>query len=329
MKIILVGFGVVGSGLASALASRGTELKRRGLEFKIVAAVDSRSAAVDERGLDPAKLLERKKATGRVGTRKLSAAEVIGDVECDAVVEVTPGSPDAEPALSHIRKALRASRNVVTANKMPLALNYSDLLREAGRRGTRILYGACVGGGMPILEFGGDCAEAEPVDGIEGVLNATSNFILTRMEEGVSYNTALREAQELGYAETDPSMDVDGIDAACKIVILSNHVMKEDYTLGDVKPLGGIRRITQASVKKARAKGRALRLVSRARKSLDVGAIEVDEKSALGVRGAAHAVVFHCRYSGERAIIGPGAGSVTTSLAVLRDLITLSSRVGA
>lgn len=319
----------MGSGLASVLASRGRELKSRGLEFKLVAAVDSKSAAVDERGLDLGKLLERKKATGRVGTRKLSAADVIRDVDCDVVVEVTPGSPDAEPSLSHIREALMASRNVVTANKMPLALDYSRLLREAGRRRTSILYGACVGGGMPILEFGADCARAEPVEEIEGVLNATSNFILTRMEEGMSYNTALREAQELGYAETDPSMDVDGIDAACKIVILANHVMKADYRLGDVKPLGGIGGITPASVRKARAKGRALRLVSRARKSLDVGVVEVDEKSALCVRGPAHAVVFHCRYSGERAIVGRGAGSVTTSLAILRDLITLAGRVGA
>jgi len=327
LRIILVGFGVVGRALASVLATRRGELKARGLGFELVAAVDSRSAAFDAKGLDPARLLQRKKTTGRVGDIGLSAKDVIRQVESDVIVEVTPGSVDGEPALSHIREALRASRDVVTANKMPLALHYFGLLGEARRRNSRILYSACVGGGIPILEFGRDCAKVEPVDRIEGVLNATTNFILTRMGEGRSYRAALRDAQKLGFAEADASMDIDGVDAACKIVIVANHVMENTATLGDVRPLEGIRGVNQTILKRTMGRGKVIRLVASAGKSLAVRVAEVDRSDPLAVMGASNAVVYHCRYSGERVISGRAAGGTTTSLAVLRDLIALAGRV--
>ncbi|MDV3293620.1 MAG: homoserine dehydrogenase [Nitrososphaerales archaeon] len=324
MKVILVGFGTIGSGLAAVFEKRARTPGGHSPDFKIVAVVDSKSAAADDRGLTATSLLRRKRRDGRVGSLDRSALEVIRDSDADAIVEATPASRDGEPALSHIREALRSSKSVVTANKMPLALHYSALLGEARRRGVGLLYGACVGGGLPILEFGRACAEAETVDRIDGVLNATSNFVLTKIEEGESYAGALREAQKLGYAETDPSFDIDGLDAACKLVILANHVMGRDFRLKDVKPLSGIRRVTHASVRSAGKNGRAVRLVAHARKSLDVIATEVVKTSPLAVKGPSHAVVFHCSESGDRAILGRGAGSVTTSLAVLRDLIQLA-----
>jgi homoserine dehydrogenase len=183
---------------------------------------------------------------------------------------------------------------------------------------------ACVGGGLPVLEFGKECAKAEPVDRIQGVVNATTNYILSEMEKGVRYGEALKRAQGLGYAEPDPSFDVDGLDSACKIVILANHVMGTEFRLKDVKPLKGIRGVTQAVVDKAKRDGRALRLVATAARSPRVSPVEVGERSPLAAKGRSHAVVFHCRYSGERTIMGSGAGSVTTSLGVLRDLISLA-----
>ncbi len=324
LKVIIVGFGTIGNGLATVLSARARRPEGHPAEFKIVAAVDSESAAVDERGLNAKSLLERKRRSGRVGALDRSASEVIRAADADVVVELTPATMDGEPALSHIREALRHSKSVVTANKMPIALHYPALLGEAKRRGVKLLYGACVGGGLPVLEFGSACAEAEPVDRIEGVLNATSNFVLTKMEEGESCARALREAQRLGYAETDPSFDIDGLDAACKIVILANHVMGKSFRLKDVRPLSGIRRITQDTVRRAGEKGHAVRLVARAHKSLAVTATEVVKGSPLAVKGPSHAVVFHCSRSGDRAVLGHGAGSVTTSLAVLRDLISLA-----
>jgi len=144
------------------------------------------------------------------------------------------------------------------------------------------------------------------------------------MEGGEKYLTALMKAQELGYAEPDPSFDLDGLDAACKIVILANHVMGRSFRLKDVKPLRGIGGVTTGRVNLATKKGMALRLVARAGKSPSVSPLEVAENSPLAARGRSHAVVFHCRYSGSRTITGSGAGSVTTSLGVLRDLISLA-----
>jgi homoserine dehydrogenase len=327
LRITLVGFGTIGVGVARALADRADELRRRGLKMKLVAVVDSHSAAVSEKGLDPLSVVTRKKSTGSAGELLMNASEVIKGVESDVVVELTPGNlKNGEPGLSHIREALKASRSVVTANKMPLALRYSELVDGAHRRGVRILYGACVGGGVPVLEMGKACAEAEPVLGIDGVLNATSNFILTKMEEeGAEYDFAIAEAQRLGYAETDPALDVRGYDAACKLVILANHVMGKRLSLEDVDPLEGIEGISAETLRKTAARGKAVRLVAKMRESPQVSVLEVDARSPLNVKGASSSVVFYCRDSGERTITGPGAGSVTTSRAVLRDLISLAS----
>ena len=312
--------------MAETILGQKGQLRRRGLKIEVVAVVDSHSAAVDRRGLDLRRLAARKKATGRVGEKELSAREVIGEVESDAVVEVTPANPEGgEPALTHITRALRASRHVVTANKMPLALRFTDLTRMAERRGVRILYGACVGGGLPILETGRILSEAEPVLKIEGVLNATTNFILTKMAEGgMTYGSALAEAQRLGFAETDPTLDVNGFDAACKLVILADHVMGSKITLGDVDFLG-VEGVTPEALSDASSRGKAVRLVARTDEEPRVSTMEVDARSPLNVSGASHAVVFHCKDSGVRTISGVGAGPVTTAGAVLRDLMTLAA----
>lgn len=323
LKVVIVGFGTVGQGVAKALDAYQAGAHGRSSKFRVVGVLDSTSAAVDGRGLDLARLIRRKKETGRVGGYNLTPREVLEKAESDVVVEVTPGTLDGEPALSHMRAAIGSSNHVVTANKMPLALRYKGLLQEAKRKGVKILYGACVGGGLPVLNLGEECARAEPVDKIEGVLNATTNFVLSGMEKGEAYETALGRAQQLGYAEPDPSFDVDGLDAACKIVILANHVMGTAFRLDDVKPLRGIRGVTSARVALARKKGLSIRLVARAGKSASVSPVEVEEDSPLAARGRSHAVVFHCRYSGTRTIMGGGAGSVTTSLGVMRDLISL------
>ena len=329
MKIVVVGFGTIGQGFARILSERGEALARHGARVQVVGVMDSKSAIVDPRGLEVARLLSTKKSTGAVGKDKMDLQEVMTKADADAVVELTPGTMSGEPALSHIKSALGASKNVITANKMPLALHFNALNRAAERRHVRLLYSACVGGGLPILEFGRECAAAEPVDKIEGVVNATTNFILSEMEKGVRYGSALKQAQTLGYAEPDPSFDVDGLDAACKIVILANHVMGAGFKLNDVKPLSGIGGITPARVVGARRNGNALRLVAKASRTPSVALTEVPANSPLAATGRSHAVVFHCRYSAERTIMGSGAGSVTTSLGVLRDLLSLGTGTAA
>jgi len=325
LKVTLLGFGTVGQGLARALAEKRGYLGERGLSFNLVAVADSRSSVVDVDGLDPMFLIERKRSSGRVGDSQQIAIDLIRNVESDVVVEVTPGNPrDGEPALSHIREALRLSKHVVTANKMPLALHFAELAGMA-KSGVALRYGACVGGGIPMLETGIACREAEEVVAIDGVLNATSNFILTKMQdEGSDYTSALREAQGLGYAETDPSLDVDGFDAAAKLVILADHVMGRSLTLTDVRPLRGIRNLNQQDINGAKSKGKMIRPLASVSKSAEVGPKEVDPRSPLNVFGATNVVVFRCEDSGERVVAGASGGGVATSRAVLRDLVAIA-----
>lgn len=325
MRLTLVGFGTVGQGLAQSLVEKGGLFERRGLAFDLVAVADSRSSVVDVDGLDPASLIERKRSSGRVGESQQTALELIREVDSDVVVEVTPGNPkDGEPALTHIKEALRLSRHVVSANKMPLALHFAELTGMAGP-GLALRYSACVGGGIPMLETGLACREAEEVIGIDGVLNATSNFILTKMQdEGYDYATALREAQNLGYAEADPTLDVDGFDASAKIVILADHLMGRDLTLTDVNPMRGLRDLTPQDMRRAKARGKAIRPLAVVGDRAEVGPKEVDPRSPLNVFGATNVAVFRCEDSGERVVAGSSGGGVATSRAVLRDLVAIA-----
>ena len=325
MRITLLGFGTVGQGLARALAEKEEFLERRGVDFDIVAVADSRSSAADPDGLDPMSLVERKRSSGRVGDSQRSPLDLIREVDSDVVVEVTPGNPrDGEPALSHIREALLLSRHVVSANKMPLALRFVELTKMA-RPGVALRYSACVGGGIPMIEAGMACREAEEIVGIAGVLNATSNFILTEMEgEGSDYASALREAQRRGYAEADPSLDVDGFDAAAKLVILADRVMGRSLTLADVQPIQGIRDLTLQDIRGAGSRGKVIRPLATIGKAAEVGPKEVDQRSPLNVFGATNVVVFRCNESGERVVAGASGGGVATSRAVLRDLVSIA-----
>jgi len=329
LRITLLGFGTVGQGLAQALVEKKGFFEEMGLHFSLVAVADSRSSAINVDGLDPASLIRRKKSSGTVGESEQTALELLREVDSDTVVEVTPGNPrDGEPALTHIREALRRSRHVVSANKMPLALHFAELTGMTGS-GLSFLYSACVGGGIPILETGRACQEAEKVIGIEGVLNATSNFILTKMQdEGYDYAMALREAQRLGYAEADPSLDVDGFDASAKIVILADHVMGRNLALADVNPMRGLRDLTLQDIRRAKSKGKAIRPLATAGDRAEVGPKEVDLRSPLNVFGATNVAVFRCEDSGERVVAGASGGGVATSRAVLRDLVTIAKRQG-
>ena len=328
VRLIIVGFGVVARSLAGSLEARGEEFRRtHGIDFHLVAAVDSKSAAVDRNGLGLRELLRRKEDTGRVGRRSLPVSEIIEDTEADVLVELTPGNPlDAEPGMTHLKSAIKASKHIVTANKMPLAHEYTSLVASAESRGVQLRYSACVGAGLPILDFGDACAVSEPVQKVEGVLNATSNFVLSRMEsDGSSFPEALEEAKKLGYAESNPWLDVDGVDSAAKIVIIANHIMKKSLTLKDVAIVEGIRRISPTRVKALMEEGKKVRMVACVERRPEVRVLELPRDDPLSVVGACNVVRFHCKYSGERVVSGSAAGGVTTSSAVLRDLL----RVGA
>src|SRR3989304_8533130 len=269
MRIVIIGFGGVGQGFCSLLHERRKELiAKYGLNPKIVGITDTGGAAMDEAGLDILKVLEIKRNKKSVADiegkgRKKTGLEVIEEVEAEVVVEATPTNiQNGEPGISHIEKALKSKKNVITVNKGPLALAFPALMELARYNGVMLKFSGSVGGGTPILEFGKRCLDADKILAVRGILNGTTNYILTEMDEkGISFNEGLASAQKLGYAEANPSLDVDGWDSAAKCVIMANFLVGIDATIRDVN-VKGIRDVTPKDIEKAKAKGAAVKLVA-------------------------------------------------------------------
>jgi homoserine dehydrogenase len=330
MRIILIGYGVVGQGLARILRHRHTEnLRDYGFNPKIVAIVDRGGAAVDPKGLNLEETLEYKKkgtvaAIPKVGHSKLTPLEIIESVEAEVVVEATPTNvKNAEPALSHIKSAFKTCKHVVTTNKGPLALEMPSLTELADHNNVYLRFSGTVGGGTPVLELAKKCLSGDKIVSIRGILNGTTNYILTEMtEKSISFQEALGRAQKLGYAETDPSMDIDGTDSACKIVIMANWIMNKKLTLADVK-VKGIRDVKLEALEKAAKKGNTIKLIGSINTSAQVTPTEISRHNPLCVSGVLNAVTYVSEFAGEETIIGRGAGGMETASAVLRDLLDI------
>ncbi|MGD0995519.1 MAG: homoserine dehydrogenase [Candidatus Bathyarchaeia archaeon] len=335
MRIILIGYGVVGQGLTSILQRRHAETVRDyGFNPKIVAVVDKDGAAINPRGLSLAKL-EALKKKGSVsedtefGHPKMSALDVIESVEAEVVVEATPTNvKNGEPALSHITKAFKTGKHVVTTNKGPLALAMPALTELADYNQVYLRFSGTVGGGTPMLEFAKKCLAGDKILAIRGILNGTTNYILTEMaEKHVTFQQALSSAQKLGYAETDPSMDVDGLDTACKVVIMANWIMNKKLTLKNVE-IKGIRDVSLQALDEAAKRGNTIKLIG----SIDgdkpsVKPVEIAKNNPLCVSGVLNAVTFVSEFAGEETVVGRGAGGMETASAVLRDLLDIRHKL--
>ena len=336
MRIILVGFGVVGKGVATVLARNYTErVKDYGFNPKIVAIADIDGAVINPRGFSPEKLEAIKQkgfpisADPEFGHPKMPVLDVIESVEAEVVVEVTPVNiKNGEPAISHITKAFKTGKHVVTTNKGPLALAMPALTELAEYNNVYLRFSGTVGGGTPVLEFAKRCLAGDKILSIRGILNGTTNYILTEMSQNrVTFQEALSNAQKLGYAETEPSMDVDGFDTACKVVIMANWVLNKKITLKDVSRTG-IRDVSLQALDEASTRGNTIKLIG----SIDsnttaVKPIEVAKNSPLCVSGVLNAITFSTEYAGEITLVGRGAGGMETASAVLRDLLDIRHKL--
>jgi len=332
MRIALVGFGVVGKALVELLdAQRDVLLARHGLNPKIIAVMDSRGAAVSEHGLSSGELLACKNAHATVGAMpahgQLGAPSerLIRDVGCDVLVETSPSDlrrPDI--AIAHLRAAMSAGMHVVTVNKAPLAVAMPALLELARYNRVGFRFSGTVGAGTPVLALASRCAQGNRVRAVRAIINGTTNFILSRMTEtGEQFDDALAEAVRLGYAETDPSNDIDGVDTAMKLTILANHIMGRRATIADVNRQG-IRGLARQRLDDARARNCVIKLIGRIDDSgMSVAPEEVPLNSPLNVGGSLNAVALDCAVGGEVVIIGRGAGGPETATAILRDLIDI------
>ncbi|MDI6719510.1 MAG: homoserine dehydrogenase [Methanomicrobiales archaeon] len=318
MKIAILGFGSVGQGVASVIAQKSLGLTVTGI-------ADSKSGVIDNAGISLAEALERKRTTGRCGSPGISAMDVIRMADYDALVEVTPtNAQTGEPALSHIRAALECGRHVVTSNKGPIALAFQDLQSRAARKGVQLRYEATVCGAVPIFHLLEHGLSGNRIIAIHGVLNGTCNYILSRMDaEGLTYDQALVEARELGYAEADPTYDVRGIDTAIKLVILANAIWRLNAHLSDVE-VTGIDNLTPEALRLADEQGMTIRLIGEAipeKGLLRVSPRIIEWDHPLVVHGTLNAVTIETDLAGPLTIVGKGAGSIETASAVIGDLL--------
>ncbi len=319
VRIGLLGCGNVGAGLVTLLATRADVIERRtGLRLEIT-RVAVRNLGKDRPVDLPASVFTH------------DAAEVVADPDVDVVVEAIGG---IEPARTLVLDALKAGKPVVTANKELLANVGSELFAAADAAGVDLLFEAAVGGGIPLIRPLRESLAGERIRRVMGIVNGTTNYVLTRMsEEGLSYADALAEAQGLGYAERDPTADVEGFDAGAKAAILATVAFRATVVAGDVYR-EGIAAITPADLPSAARLGYAVKLLAIAEQG-DDGRVAVRVHPAMvpsghplaGVRESFNAVFVEGDAVGELMLYGRGAGGAPTASAVLGDLCDAASNL--
>ncbi len=336
-KIAFIGFGIVGQGLAEILVNERNLLRTLyGLEFKVVAISDTQKGSVyDPNGLNLQRLLKIVKDSGNIssyegGTMGWDSIKTITDTNANLIVEVSwTDINTGEPAMSHVKTAITNGKHIVMTNKGPVALAAKELLKLAKKNGVEMRFEGTVLSGTPAIALGVRNLAGAGISAIRGIVNGTTNYILTEMENGLGYSEALKQAQELGYAESDPTADVEGHDALAKILILANVVLGGHLTKNHI-PCQGITEISRDDIEKAKAEGKRWKLIAAAKSKQD-GSVEAyvrPEKIDLdhplaSVMGATNAITYSTKYLGDVTIIGPGAGKAATGYALLSDILDI------
>lgn len=332
MRIILCGFGVVGQSLIKLFESRTEDLYAQyGLKPRIVGVFDSKGGVAEPAGLDLNRLIEVKKKYGSVTRytegKRFSGLEMINNLEADVLIETTASNyKDAEPGMTHITTAMKHGMHVISVNKGPLALAFPSLNELATYNQVMFRFSGTVGGGTPILDYAKNSLRGERITSFAGILNGTTNYILTNMANGMTFESALNDAQSKGYVEADESLDLDGLDAAAKLVILANWVMGMKVTMPDID-CTGIRNVTSEDIKKANKNKCAVKLIASCNKNLVVGPKEIPIDDPLCVNGTLNAISFTSEHSGTQTIIGRGAGGMETASSILRDLLDIRKEI--
>ncbi len=332
-RIALIGFGTVGQGLCEILIQKKNYLKKKyGFKFDIVAIADFAYGNVyNPEGLDVDYFLDMAKNKQKFARdlKDWDTLKLIKKSNADIVCELTyTDLTSGGPAVDHVNTALKAGKNVVTSNKGPAALLYPEMKKLADKHGVRFLIEGTVVAGTPVINLAeGPLAGCE-ISKIRGILNGTTNYMLSEMEKGMGYEDVLKIAQEKGYAEADPTGDVEGYDARGKVTILANVVMGASMNINDV-PCKGITGISPEDIEKAKAENKRWKLIGSVEKSGDkvTGSVSpemVDLSHPLaGVMGATNALTFTTDLLGDVTIVGPGAGRIETGFSILTDMLAI------
>ncbi|MBM7815560.1 homoserine dehydrogenase [Brevibacterium paucivorans] len=316
LKVALLGAGTVGVEVARRILERPDELRDRIGDDLELTGVVVRDTSKERPGI-PADLITT------------NANDAIQGA--DIVVELMGG---IDPAHELILSALNSGASVVTANKALLAKHFAELFEAADRAQVRLEHEAAVAGAIPIIRPVGDSLAGDRITRVMGIMNGTTNYILDKMEtEGWSFDEALKTAQELGYAEADPTADVEGLDAAAKVAILASLAFHTPVTIDDVY-VEGITSVTAEMVETARSQGFTIKLLGICEKLDDVGKVSARVYPALlpnshplaSVGGAFNAVFVEAEAAGELMFYGQGAGGAPTASAVLGDIVSVARR---
>ena len=315
VNVGIVGMGVVGTGVAKILLNQGHLLSERtGQRFVLKTVVD----------LD----WERERGVDLSGVEKSTDFEaLVADPTIDIIVETVGG---IEPAFTMVRRALAAGKHVVTANKALIAMKGRTLFKEAENHGVELRFEASVGGGIPIIKSLREGLVANKIKNMYGIINGTSNYILTRMHrEGLDFDTALREAQIQGFAEADPTLDVGGGDAAHKLTILAS-LAAGGFVDFNAIPVEGITELTTLDINFAKNFGYVVKLLAIYRfngEKLDLRVhptLVPGDHLLAAVNNELNAVFITGDYVGDTMFYGPGAGQTPTASAIVSDLVDLA-----
>ncbi|QRG69419.1 homoserine dehydrogenase [Brevibacillus choshinensis] len=314
IKLGLMGFGTVGTGVVRLVQAHQEDLQKQtglGIEITKILVQDA----------------EKSRNIGSMeGKLTTDPAELLEDPEIEVIVEVIGG---IHPAKDFILGALERGKHVVTANKDLMALHGAEILNKAQEKGCDVFYEASVAGGIPILRALVEGFSSDRITKMMGIVNGTTNYILSKMsQEGAEYADVLKEAQALGYAEANPTSDVEGFDAARKMAILATLGFRVPMKLEDVD-VKGISSVSKEDIAYGKQLGYEVKLLGLARR--DDEAIEVSVQPTLipkthplaSVNGVFNAVYVHGEAVGETMFYGPGAGELPTATAVVSDLVTV------
>lgn len=312
ISIGLLGLGTVGSGVVKIIENHQDKLIHQ-----VGCPVKVKKILVKDLNKERSVQVEKTRLT-------TNPDEVLNDPDIDVIIEVMGG---IEETKKHLKQALFNRKNIVTANKDLMALHGAELLTIASENGCDLFYEASVAGGIPILRSLVDGLASDRITKMMGIVNGTTNFILTKMSKfGSAYEEVLKEAQELGYAEADPTADVEGLDAARKMAILSTLGFSMKIDLDDVK-VKGITGITENDLEYAKQLGYTMKLIGIAHREGEKVEISVqptllaETHPLASVQDEFNAVYVYGEAVGETMFYGPGAGSLPTATAVVSDLV--------
>ncbi|MFH1852343.1 MAG: homoserine dehydrogenase [Candidatus Neomarinimicrobiota bacterium] len=341
-KLALIGFGTVGQGLCEILVDKKDYLKEKyNFDWEVVAVSDPVKGSVYcPDGLNVQKLLKLaadgesleqydckcSKAPVQYGW---DALKTIRESNADTVCELAfTNVKTGQPAIDHCRAAFESGKNVVTSNKGPAAVDFAGMLALADQHGVKFMIEGTVVSGTPVINLAAGPLAGCAFSSIRGILNGTTNYILTQMEAGMEYSVALQKAQQLGYAEADPTGDVEGFDAMAKVIILANVVMGAPITAKDVERQG-ITGITPAMIADAKANNARWKLIGAIEKTAT--GIKASVKPEMvplthplaGIMNATNALTFTTDLLGDITIVGAGAGRIETGYSILTDILAI------